>query len=184
MDKKDLIFKISSAVEVALLPLVFFAKIFMPIWGVSIFVALIVAAKVLAEVFRQRDNFKHEIVSCVASVLVLITLSAFALAYSLIATWLCVLIIILVSLMLIFRLVAFNWIKPEMVDAVDFCFMMFEVATIFGFVFACFYNVILSVASVAMLFACLCSVGYKIYYSFKYKHVWGRFVGLFKKRSK
>ncbi len=184
MDKKDLIFKICSSVEVALLPLVFFAKVFMPLWGVSIFVALIVACKVVAEVFKQRQSFEHEVVSCVASGVVLVTLFAFSLAYGFLATWLNIVLIVFVCLMVAFRLIGFYWVKLDWVDSVDFCFMIFEVATLFGFVFACFYNVILSISAIAMLFACACSVAYKVYYLFRYKHLWSRFVSLFKKQSK
>ncbi len=184
MDKKDLIFKISSSVEVALLPLVFFAKLFMPVWGVSIFVALILAGKIVAEAFKQRQNFVHEIVSCVVSAIVLSTLFAFSLAYGLLTTWLTIVILVFVWLMIIFKLVGYSWVKPEMVDSVDFCFMMFETATIFGFAFACFYNVIFSIAAIAMLFTTICSVGYKVYYLFRYKHLWSRFTSLFKKHTK
>ncbi|MCQ2565137.1 MAG: hypothetical protein MJ152_04720, partial [Clostridia bacterium] len=169
---------------VALLPLVFFAKIFMPVWGVSIFVALILAGKIVAEVFKQRQNIKHEIFSCVVSGIVLCTLFAFSLAYGLLATWLNIVIIVFTCLMLVFRVVGYSWVKPEIVDSIDFCFMMFESTTIFGFVFACFYNIILSISSIAMLFACVCSVTYKIYYMFRYMHLWGRFTSLFKKHTK
>ena len=167
MSKNDTFFKILFAIEIALLPLVFFANIYMPQWTVGLFVAGILLAKVWLELFKDKTNRIHTIIDSVGSIAVFATLIIFCLTTNLISLPLGIAAIILIVAMNLFLPILFGRQMPEFIDAIDFCYMLFECFTLAALTFTAYYSLITNIGLFALLLTSAVSVAYKIYYIFR-----------------
>ena len=151
MSKNDNFFKVLFAIELALLPMVFFANMFMPKWTIGLFIAGILLSKVWLELFKDKNNRIHTIIDSLGSVAVFSTLIIFYLTTDYIALPLGISVIILVVLMNLLLPILFNNLMPEFVDAVDFCYMLFECFTLAAFTFTAYYTLITNIGLFALL---------------------------------
>ena len=70
--------------------------------------------------------------------------------------------------MQVMKVALFKHNMPEYVEAVDYCFMLFECLTIGALAFVMFYTLVDNIGMYAMLMTIAVSVIYKVYYTFKY----------------
>lgn len=167
MSKNDTFFKILFAIEIALLPLVFFANLFMPKWSVGLFIAGILLAKVWLELFKDKTSKIHTIIDSVGSIAVFTTLIIFLLTSNLIAKPLGIAVIVLIIIMNVLLVLMFNRQMPEFIDAIDFCYMLFECFSLVAFTFTAYYALITNIGLFALLLTSAVSIIYKIYYIFR-----------------
>jgi len=169
MSRNDLFFKILFTVELMLLPLVIFADLFLPTWAICLFIAGVLVAKVWLEVFKEKFNLKHKIISSIGNIAIFSVLLFFFASKGIIAMWLAVVITILIVLHSIFGVVLHKKSMPEMVDAIDYCFAMFLILALVAFTFAFFNATITTIALYAIFLSAAVSVAYKVYYCIKFK---------------
>lgn len=185
MTRNDTFFKILFAIEIALLPLVIASSIFAQgsqnEWIVGLFVAGVLIAKIWMELFKNKDDRIHTIINSIGNILTISTIVIFFTTKGFINLTLCVFVVIFVVLMNVLKACLFGNTMPEMVDAVDTCYMMFECLTLIGLTFVMFYNLVTDIALFALLLTAIVSVAYKIFYIFKHYNVIGGAKDLFAK---
>ena len=181
MTRNDTFFKILFAIEIALLPLVMAAEMMMPAWSMGLFVAGILVARIWMEIFKNKQDRVHILINSIGSILTISSLAIFFDVKGYIGTVLTVFIVIFIVLMNIFRVFLFGKPMPEMVDAVDACFMMFECLALVGFAVVVLYALVLDIALFALLLTAIVSVAYKVFYIFKTYNVIGLIKDIFAK---
>ena len=168
MTRNETFFKILFAISLALLPMTIFSYLFLPTWAMSLFIAGLLLAKIWLELFKDKVKFSHNVIVAINSVATFTTmLILFAIA-GLVNLALAIAVIIAVVLMCTTKLLLFKHHMPEYIDAVDYCFMIFECLTIGALAIASFYILITNIGIFAMLITAIVSVVYKTYFAFKY----------------
>lgn len=168
MTRNDALYKVLFAIEIALLPMVIFAYLYLPEWSMGLFIAGILLAKIWLELFKDKINYSHIIIDAVGSILVFTTLLTFFMVIDLINVALGVVTLVLIVIMNVFNILYFKKNLPEYVDAVDYCYILFECLTLIAFTFLTYYSLITDIGLFALIMTCAVSIIYKIYYAFKY----------------
>ena len=183
MTKNDTFFKILFAIELALLPMTIFAYLFLPEWSMGLFVAGILLSKIWIELFKNRASRAHEIIDSVGDVLVLGTLLIFLTCNHHIHVALICFVLVFVVFFNLFKIFFFNKSMPDFIDAVDYCYMLFVVLTLISLTFVVFNALVANIALFAVLLTTVVSVGYKIYYSFRYTALKQNIINLFRHKK-
>ena len=133
MTKNNTFFKILFAIEVALLPMVIFAQLFLPDWGVALFIAAILIAKIWLELFNDK-TLLSEIVIAIGNVLVFSVLLILFMATKQINVALGVVALVFIIIANAYK--ACLCTKPinETIQAVDYCHALFECLTLIGLI--------------------------------------------------
>ncbi|MBO5954417.1 MAG: hypothetical protein J6Q13_00430 [Clostridia bacterium] len=185
MTRNDTFFKILFAIEIALLPLVMASYILMPTWSVGLFVAAVLIVKIWLELFKNKEDKAHNIIMAIGNTLVVSSLVIFFTVNSLINVAMCVAVVILTVLMNLLKAFMNDTVMPEMISAVDTCYMLFECLLLVGLTFIIFSSLISNIALFALLLTAGVSVAYKLYHLVRYNDVIGRtktfFANLFAK---
>lgn len=165
--KKDTCFKLMFAIEMALLPLAIFAKMFLPVWSVGLFVAGILLCKIWREIFRNRLSKFQTIVSIIANIATSTILLALFMNMGILNIAIGVITIIAIAIKSVFEYIMFNTELPEFIDAVAYCSILFECLTLFSMTFAYANGTLLSICSIACILTAVVYVGYAIYWLIK-----------------
>lgn len=182
MTRNDRFFKILFAIQVALVPLIMAAYILMPKWTVGVFVGAALIVKIWLELFKNKEDLTHIRLLAVANLLTVASLVIFFAVYGYINVVLAVFIVILVCLMNIFKLTLINRVMPEMIEAIDSCYMMFECLFLAGLTFVVAYDLIATIALYALLLTSAVSVSYKLFYVWKQFGLWEKIKNLFRRK--
>ncbi len=180
MTRNDTFLKILFAIEIALLPMVIFAYLFLPNWSMGLFIAGILLAKIWIELFKNKAYMSHIIINAVGNILVFTTLLVFFIVENLVNLPLAVIVIVLVWLFNIFYVLMYKKNIPDTISAVDYCYTLFEILTLIGFIFIVFYSLVSYIGLYAVLITTAVSVLYKIYFAFRYLNLWQNFIKIFK----
>jgi len=113
-------------------------------------------------------------------VLTTVSLVIFFTIYDYISIVLCVFVVIFSILMNVFKVLYHSKRFPEMIDAVDSCYMLFECLTLIALTFVVFYDLVTTIALFALLMTAVVSVAYKVYYMFRYEGMFGKIKNLFR----
>ena len=187
MTRNDTFFKILFAIELALLPLVMAANILLPVWAIGLFITGILVAKIWMELFKNKENHTHTVISAIGNALTISTLAIFFTAQGYIdSVALCVFVVIFAVLANIFKALLFKSNMPEMVDAVDACGVLFEYFVLVALIVVVLRTVettqlIVNVALFALLLTSLVSAVYKLFYVFRTYDVWTKTKNFFAK---
>ena len=149
MNKNDTIYKILTAVQLALLPMVFFANLLLPTWSIGLMIGGIALAKII----------------------VFTTLLILFIVNGTINVALGVVAIVLIALMNVSMIFLFNHELTETIDAEDFCFMLFECLLLISLTFVMFYDMICLICLIAILLTSAVTIGYKLYYLIKNRSI-------------
>ncbi len=172
MAKNDRFFKILFAFQIALLPMVIFAYLFMPLWAMGLFIAGILLVKIWLELYKNKISFAHTVIDSIGSILTFGTLLILFAVTGLLSKPLTIISLVFIVLFNLLILALFNHNMPEFIDAVDYCYMLFECLTLASFVVLTFnYPTIANIGLFAILLTTLVSVCYKIYYSVRYTKI-------------
>ena len=169
MNKSDKFFKILFAIQLAFIPLIFAMKLLLPEWAISLFVAGILVVKIWLELFKDKESRMHYALNSVATVAVFSALTMLFYAYGVVHLALAIVVISTVVLHCVFKLATFNNQMPELISAVDSCFMLFECLAIATFTFIMYYSMAASIALFALILTAVVSFVYRIYYLIRYK---------------
>lgn len=184
MTRNDTFFKILFAIEIALLPLVIAANMLMPKWSIGLFVAGILIVKIWLELFKNRESKTHAIINAIGNVATVSTLVIFFTVLDLINIVLCVFVVIFAVLMNLLKVLMFSKKMPDLIDAVDSCYVLFECLTLIGLTFVLFYDLITNIGLFALLLTSIVSVAYKLFYLYKFYDVNGKIKNLFAKMTR
>lgn len=182
MTRNDTFYKILFAIQLALIPLVLAAYYLMEDWTVGLFIAGSLVVKIWMELFRVKENFTHKIISVVGNVLTLSTFIIFFTAKGYLNVALCVFAVLFLILMNILSVCLHDKTMPETIDAVDFCYMLFECFVLVGMTFVVFNQLVTNIGLFAILLTSLVSVVYKVYYVVKCTDFVGRIKSLFRRK--
>ncbi len=160
----DILFKVLFAIELALLPLVICAGIYLPMWSVGLFVAGVAVANFWMLLFRDKTLFSHNLIISIGNVIVFTVLLIYFINLNDINMTLGVITLVLVWLMNASKVLFLRKVMPESIEAVDFCYVIFEVATLVSLVFVHYYGVIAKICLIAILLTSIVSMAYKVYY--------------------
>lgn len=164
MTKNDMFYKILFAIELALLPLVIFASIRIEEkWAICLFIGAVLLVKIWLELFKDRINFQHAIISAISSILTFGVLLILFACNDYINMALAIVTVVLIAIYNILFVVQFKAQLPEFIQAVDFCYMLFECIAIACFVFVAYTSVASLIAIFALILTTVVSAGYKIY---------------------
>lgn len=181
MTRNDAFYKILFAIEIALLPMVIFAYLFLEPWTVGVFVAGVLVAKIWLELFNNK-TFSHVLIKSIGNVLVFAVLLILFMAIGAINIALGVFALIFVILANIFKLALYSRQINDTIEAVDYCYVIFECLAILAFTFTMFYNLVTNIALFAILLTAVVSVSYKVFYTFKYTNFVLTLKNLFKRK--
>ena len=168
MTRNDMFLKILFAISLALLPMTIFSYLFLPSWAIYLFVAGLLLAKIWIELFKDKYSFAHTIINAINSVAVFATLFIIFYLKDVINLTLVIIIIIAIVLMQLMKVLLFRHSMPDYVDAIDYCYMLFESLTLIAFIVVLYDSTFLTIASYALLITALVSVIYKVYFAFRY----------------
>ncbi|MBR2970111.1 MAG: hypothetical protein IKC49_03550 [Clostridia bacterium] len=182
MTRNDLFYKILFAIEIALLPIVIFADMFIADWTMGLFISAILVCKIWREIFKNRDSRSHHIIGCIASILVFVTLIVYFMSIDVINLAIGIVAVVAVVIMQLFDVFTFNKRINDTIKAVDSCYMIFECLTLVSLVFAIYDSMTTNIGLFAIILTALVSVGYKVYYIFKYTDLVGNIKSIFKKK--
>ena len=182
MTRNDTFFKILFAIEIALVPLVMSAYILMPEWTVGVFIAGILVAKIWLELFKNKQNRTHNLIMAMGNIVTISALVIFFTIHNYISVFMCVVVVSLVFLMNVLRVALRKDIMPEMIDAVDSCYTLFECLTLIVLAFITFYVLTTNIALFALMLTSGVSVLYKLYYVLKHKDGLTKIKNLFRRK--
>ncbi len=182
MTRNDIFFKILFAIEIALLPLVMASYILMPTWTVGLFIAGVLVTKIWLELFKNKDDKVHAILITIANILTVSSLVIFFAVYSYVNVILCVFVVIFSVAMNVLKLVLREKTLPDMVQAVDTCYMLFECLLLIGLAFVMFYELVTNIALFALLLTAIVSVAYKVVYMCKHYDVINKLKSMFRRK--
>lgn len=169
MAKNDIFFKILFAVELALLPMVIFANIMVEEeWALGLFIAGVLLVKIWLELFKDKNSRAHTIINAIASVAVFATIIILYMVKGDLNKVFGIFAIVLIAVFNVFLVGFYNKQLPELISAVDFCYMLFECLSLLTLAFAFFYVVPSIIALVALVLTAVFSVGYKIVYLIRF----------------
>lgn len=169
MNRNDTFFKILFAIQLAFIPLLFGANILLPSWSISLFIAGMLIVKIWLELFKNKDSKTHFALNSIASIAVVSSLSMLFFVKGDLHLALAIVSISLVVLHSVFKFFTFNDQMPELINAVDSCFMMFECLSIGTFTFIMYYSLTANIALFALILTAVASLIYRIFYLCKYK---------------
>lgn len=183
MTRNDTFFKILFAIELAIIPLVIFAYHFMEQqWFMGLFIAGIFACRFWMEIFKNKASFQHLLINAIGSVLTLSLILIFFACIKLVNLPLAIVAIVAVVLCNVMKLVMRNKRMPEMIDAVDFCFMVFECLTLLALAFVLKSVLVVNIGLIAITITSAVSLVYKVFYAFKYTDLWINIKKLFRRK--
>lgn len=182
MTRNDTLFKILFAIEIALLPLVMASYLLMSVWTVGVFVAGVLVAKIWLELFKEKGNRSHQMILAIGNVLTISSLVIFFTIYGYINLAMCIVAVILTVLTNVMRLALRNDLMPEIIDAVDSCYTLFECALLITLAFVVFYELATSIALFALILTSAVSVLYKGYFVLKHKGGFDKIKNLFRRK--
>ena len=167
MTRNDTFYKILFAIELALIPLAMASYVFtkntQTNWIVGIFIAAILIVKIWIELFKNKDSFTHLIINAIGNALTIISLVIFFTIYGFINLGVCIAISILAVIMNSLKVLLNGKAMPEMINAVDSCYMLFECLALVAFTFIIFSQLVSNIALFALLLTSAVSVAYKAY---------------------
>lgn len=164
MTKNDMFYKILFAINLALLPLVIFASLKIEEkWAICLFLAAVLLVKVWLELFKDRYSFEHAIISSISSMFTFGVLLLLFASNSYINMALAIIVVFLIVLYNVLFLLQYKVQLPDFVQAVDYCYMLFECIALACFIIIAYYNVASLIAIFALLLTTAVSVGYKGY---------------------
>ena len=175
MARNDPFLKILFAIEVALVPMVIFAYLFLPEWSIGIFVAGILLTKIWVELFKNKLNKTHVIMIAVGNIFIFTTLLIFFMVEGLVNIPLSIVVIVLIWLFNILNVLMRNKSIPDFILAVDYCYVLFEILTLVAFTFLVFSSLVTYIGLYAILLTTAVSVIYKIYYAIRYLGIFNKF---------
>ena len=181
MTRNDTFLKILFAIEVALVPMVIFAYLFLPEWSMGIFVAGILLTKICVELFKNKLNKTHVIMIAVGNIFIFTTLLIFFIVQNLINMPLAIVVIVLIWLFNILNVLMRNKTMPDIISAVDYCYVLFEILTLIAFTFLVFSSLVTYIGLYAILLTTAVSVVYKIYFEIRYDSIFDK---MFKRKRK
>lgn len=181
MTKNNTFFKILFAIELALLPMVIFAQLFLPEWGIGLFVAGVLLAKIWMELFNDK-TFLSAIIIAIGNVLVFAVLLILFMATKQINLVLGIFTLVFIVITNVLKVVLFSKTINDTIQAVDYCYVLFECITLIGLAIMSFFSIVTTIGLFAVLLTSVVSVAYKIFYIFKYTDFATRFKSLFKRR--
>ena len=181
MTRNDTFFKILFAIEIALIPLAMASYLLMPKWTVGLFIAGLLVAKIWVELFKSKSNKMHKLLVAIGNILTIASLVIFFTIYNYIHLAMCIVVVVLVVLMNVFKLIVSD-VMPEMIDAVDSCYMLFECLTLGTLAFVVFYQLATNIALFALILTAIVSVAYRLYYLMRYKGGMDKIKGLFRRK--
>ena len=186
MTRNDTFYKILFAIELALIPLTMaiyvFTKNSQTNWIVGVMVAAILIVKIWIELFKNKDSRSHLIINAIGNVLTIDALVIFFTIYGYINLGVCLAVTILIVLMNALKVLLFGKSMPELIDAVDSCFMLFECLALAAFTFVIFNQLLSNIALFALLLTSAVSVAYKTFFVIKYYDVIGKLKELFRRK--
>ena len=169
MAKNDIFFKVLFAVELALLPMVIFANIMIKEqWGLSLFIAGVLLIKIWLELFKDKTNKTHIIINAIASVAVFATIIILYMVKGDINKVFGIFAVVLVVAYNAMLVGCYSKSLPDLISAVDFCYMLFECLSLLTLSFTFFYAVPTIIALVALMLTAAVSIGYKIYHLIRF----------------
>lgn len=184
MTRNDTFFKILFTTELGLIPLTMAIYLLFPNarWIVGLLIAGILIAKIWIELFKNKENRTHMILNAIANALMISSLVIFFTIYDYINVVMCVFVVILAILMNVLKILLLNKPMPEMVDAVDSCYMLFECLTLIAFTFVIFHQLVAKIALFAILLTAGVSILYKLYYLCRTYSVGTKIRNLFRRK--
>lgn len=164
MSKNDIFYKILFAIGLALLPLVIFAnQLIEEKWAMGLFIGGVLLVKIWMELFKDKFNFQHAIISAISSVL---TFSVLLILFA-VSNYVNVALVVITLVLIVLYNVLFVWYfkkqVPEFVLAVDYCYMLFECIALACFVLVSYFSLPTLIGMFALLLTAVVSCGYKIY---------------------
>jgi len=182
MTRNDTFFKCLFAIELALLPLVMAAYLMLPTWTVGIFIAGVLIVKIWMELFKNKNSRTHNIILTIGNILTICSLVIFFTVYEYINLAMCIVVVSFVVLRNLFKLMGQNEVYPEIIDAVDSCYVLFECLTFATLTFVVFYQLATNIALFSLVLTAAVSVAYKIYHIVRYKDVISKIKNLFRRK--
>lgn len=182
MTKNDTFFKILFAIELALIPMVIYAHLFLETWAISLFICALLIAKIWREIFKEKDNKQHTIISAIASACVFGVLLIYFANVELLSLPLAIVTTIIMVLFNLLRVVLLNVNMGETIEAVDFCMIIFECLTLIAFIIMFYVETVTTIALWTLILTGAVSVIYKVYYGFRYDNWAGKIKAIFTRR--
>ena len=183
MAKNDTFFKILFAIELALLPLIIYAHNFIDVtWGLPLFVVALFVCRVWVEIFKDRQNFKSQLINSIGAVITFAFVMIFYACTTDISTVIVVLSIVAIVLVHTLKLALFNKTMPEFIDAVSFSFIIFECLSLLLVAFIHKAEFLANIGLISILIAGVVIILYKIYYAFRYTYLWSNIKKLFRRK--
>ena len=181
MTRNDTFFKIMFAIEIALIPLVMASYLLMPVWTVGLFLAGLLLAKIWMELFKSKSNRTHKIILAIGNIITISSLVIFFTVFNFIHLAMCIVVVSLAVLMNVFKLIVRD-VMPEMIEAVDSCYLLFECLSLVALAFVVFYELVTNIALFALILTAFVSVAYRFYYLMRYMGGMDKIKNLFRRR--
>ena len=169
MTRNDTFFKILFAIELALIPMVIFAYHFVDqVWTMPLIIAGILVCRVWMEIFKNKHSFQHHLINSIGSVITIGLILIFMACVKLIMVPVAVITFIVMILANALKLCFLNKSMPEIIDAIDFCYVVFECLILLALMFVVKTNFVANIAMFAVIITGIVSSAYKIFYACKY----------------
>ena len=158
------------------------AYLLMPTWTVGVFVAGVLIAKIWMEIFKNKEIRSHVVINEIGNFLIISSLVIFFTVFKHLNVAMCVVVVALALLMSVLKIVLRDDFMPELIDAVDSCYMLFECLALVGLAFVVFYQLVANIALFALILTSAVSVAYKTYRLFVKYSVVDRIKNLFRRK--
>jgi len=182
MSRNDGFFKILFAIELALIPMVIFAHMYLQTWAMSLILGAIVVVKLWREIFKDKESKSHTIISTLASLCEFSVLIIYFATQKLLILPLAIVAVVVIALFNILKAVFANLKMNDTIEAVDVCIIIFELLTLVAFALVRMVEDITTVALWTLVLAGVVSVIYKVYYGFRYANWGGKIKGIFRRK--
>lgn len=156
------------AVELALLPLIVAFELLIDTWAVGIPLLMLAVCRGIMIFIKDPTKVSDHIIEVVGDAIVLEFLAIYFCALGFIPTWLAIVDCILVPLFQLANVYFYNKPLPDIIEAIDFCFLAFLFTTIISLSFVVVFDVVAKVSFIAVMLSCGICIVYKLYRFLRY----------------
>lgn len=156
------------AVELALLPLIIAFKLLIGTWAVCIPLLMLAVCRCIMIFMKNPASLIDHIIESVGDAVILVFLAIYFCAIGFIPNWLAIINCILVPLFELANVYFYKKPLPDIIEALDFCFLAFLFTTIISLSFVMVFDVVAKVSFIAVMLTCVINVAYKLYRFLRY----------------
>ncbi len=186
MTRDDLIFKILFAIQLALLPIVILADLYLGSIALTVVLICLLVVKIWQLILKNKHSKQHLIILNLGDILMFLVILILFAVKGYLNVVAVVFALVFLVLALILEICLYGRTMPDSIEAIDYCLMLFICFALLSLSFVKFYSNLSMISLYTIILTAGATSIYKIYYVVRYTDclysIKNFFVKLFKRK--